>query len=116
MTFRLPSVVNEVVHEACPLFTGTVFPPLHVKSLAASLNVTAPSFAVGLDDTVAVNVTELPGDMVKDGLLFEETEVVVGAPVMITEKLAVALCGAVMVMLVVALVELATLPVQLLKL
>jgi hypothetical protein len=69
-----------------------------------------------LDVTVAVKVTELPGAVVKDGSLFEETEVVVGVATMMSEKFAVTLCGAVMVMLVEALVEFATLPVQLVKL
>src|SRR5580704_14424103 len=114
--FRLPSVVNDVVQLACPLLTGTVLPPLHVKSFAGSENVTVPSFTVVLEVTVAVNVTELPGAAVNDGLLFDDTEVVVGEATMMTEKLAVTLCGAVMVMLVEALVEFATLPVQLVKL
>jgi hypothetical protein len=109
-------VVNEVVQVACPLLTETVLPPLQVKSLAVSLNVTVPSFTVVLEVTVAVKVTELPGAVVKDGLLFEDTEVVVGAATMMSEKFAVTLCGAVMVMLVEALVEFATLPVQLVKL
>src|SRR5271155_1159642 len=102
--FSLTSVLNEVVQEAVPLLTATVLPPLHVKSLAGSLNVTVPSFTVVLEVTVAVNVTEVPGAAVKDGLLFEDTEVVVGAATITSEKLAVTLCGAVMVMLVVALV------------
>jgi hypothetical protein len=109
-------VVNEVVHAACPLLTGTVLPPLQVKSFAVSLNVTVPSFTVVLEVTVAVKVTELFGGLVKDGLLFEDTEVEVGVATMTTVKLAVTLCGAVMVMLVEALVEFATLQVQLLKL
>src|ERR1700733_3076510 len=103
---RAPSVVNEVVQAACPLLTGTVLPPLHVKSFAGSLNVTVPSFTVVLEVTVAVKVTELAGGVVKDGLLLEDTEVVVGEATIIREKLAVTLCGAVMVMLVEALVEL----------
>jgi hypothetical protein len=70
---------------------------------------------VVLDVTVAVKVTELPGAVVNDGSLFDDTEVVVGEPTMMRLKFAVTLCGAVMVMLVVALVELATLPVQLVK-
>ena len=114
--FSLTSVLNEVVQAACPLLTGTVLPPLHVKSLAWSLNVTVPSFTVVLEVTVAVKVTELPGGAVNDGSLFEDTDVVVGAATMMSEKLAVTLCGAVMVMLVEALVELATFPVQLTKL
>src|SRR5580700_5525829 len=101
--FSLPSVLNEVVQLACPLLTGTVLPPLQVKSLAASLNVTVPSFTVVLEVTVAVNVTELPGAWVNDGLLFEDTEVVVGAATIMSEKLAITLCGAVMVMVVEAL-------------
>ena len=72
-----------------------------------------PSFTVVLEVTVAVKVTELPGGLVNDGLLFEDTEVVVGVATMMSVKLAVTLCGAVMVMLVEALVEFATLPVQL---
>ena len=72
-----PSVVNEVVQAACPLLTTTVLPPLHVKLLARSENVTVPSFTVVLEVTVAVNVTEFPGAEVNDGLLFEDTEVVV---------------------------------------
>jgi hypothetical protein len=71
---------------------------------------------VVLEVTVAVKVTELPGGAVNDGSLFEDTDVVVGAATMMSEKLAVTLCGAVMVMLVEALVELATFPVQLTKL
>src|ERR1035438_5384239 len=106
-----PSVVNEVVQAAWPLLTGTVLPPLHVKLLAGSLNVTVPSFTVLLEVTVAVKVTELPGAVVNDGLLFEDTEVVVGVATMMSEKLAVTLCGAVMVMLFEALMELATLQV-----
>ena len=114
--FSLTSVLNEVVQLACPLLTGTVLPPAHVKSLAVSLNVIVPSFTVVLEVTVAVKVTELPGAVVKDGLLFDDTDVVVGDATMMSEKLAVTLCGAVMVMLVEALVEFATLPVQLVKL
>ncbi len=53
--------------------------------------------------------------VVNDGLLFDDTEVVVEAATMTRVKLAVTLCGAVMVMLVEALVEFATLPVQLVK-
>ena len=116
MITRLPSVENEVVQVACPLLTATVLPPLQVKSLAGSENVTVPSFTVVLEVTVAVKVTESPGGVVKDGLLFEETEVVVGAATMMSEKLAITLWGAVMVIVVEALVELATLPVQLVKL
>jgi hypothetical protein len=77
---------------------------------------TVPSFTVVLEVTVAVNVTELPGAVVNDGLLFDDTEVVVGEATMMSEKFAVTVCGPVMVVLVEALVELATLPVQLLKL
>jgi hypothetical protein len=93
-----------------------VLPPLQVKSFAVSLNVTVPSFTVVLEVTVAVKVTEFPGAVVKDGLLFEDTEVVVGAATTMSEKFAVTLCGAVMVMLVEALLAFATLPVQLVKL
>ena len=92
-----------------------MLPPLHVKLLAASLNVTVPSFTVLVEVTVAVNVTELPGAVVKDGLLFDDTTVVVEAATMMREKFAVTLCGAVMVVLVEALVEFATFPVQLMK-
>src|ERR1700733_9244638 len=109
---RAPSVVNEVVQLACPLLTGTVLPPLHVKSFAVSENVTVPSLTVVLEVTVAVKVTELPGGVVNDGLLFEDTEVVVGLATITSEKFAVTLWGAVMVMLVVAAAELATFPVQ----
>ena len=76
------------------MLTGTVLPPLHVKSLAVSPNVTVPSFTVVLDVTVAVNVTELPGAMVNDGLLFEDSEVVVGAATMMTAKPPVTVAGA----------------------
>jgi hypothetical protein len=69
-----------------------------------------------LEVTVAVNVTELPGVVVNEGLLLDETEVVVGDATMMSEKFAVTLCGAVMVMLVLALPALATFPVQLVKL
>ena len=55
------------------------------------------------------------GAVVNDGLLFEDSEVVVGAATMISEKFAVSLCGDVMVMLVVALPAFATLPVQFVK-
>src|ERR1700691_6644346 len=100
---RAPSVVNEVVQEACPLLTGTVLPPLHVKSFAGSENVTVPSFTVVLEVTVAVNVTELPGAEVNDGLLFEDTEVVVGAPTMTGVKFPVTVAAALgMVKLVLA--------------
>ena len=112
---RLPSVVNEVVQAAVPLLTATVLPPLQVKSFAGSENVTVPSFTVLEEVTVAVNVTALLGVVVNDGLLFDATEVEVGAATLMSEKLAVTLCGDVIVMLVEALVELATLPVQLVK-
>jgi hypothetical protein len=49
---------------------------------------------VVLDVTVAVNVTELPGAMVNDGLLFEDSEVVVGAATMMTAKPPVTVAGA----------------------
>src|SRR5208283_2669499 len=92
--FWLPSVVNEVVQVACPLLAGTVLPPLHVKLLATSLNVTVPSLTVLVEVTVAVKVTELPGAVVKDGLLFEDTEVVVGAATMTIVKLPVTVAAA----------------------
>src|SRR5271167_1174878 len=79
---------------ACPPLTGTVLPPLHVKSLAGSLNVTVPSFTVVLEVTVAVKVTELPGGLVKDGSLFDDTDVVVGAATMIIVKFPVTVAGA----------------------
>src|SRR5580658_1355153 len=92
--FWLPSVLNEVVQVACPLLTGTVLPPLHVKLLAVSLNVIMPSFTVLLEVTVAVNVTELPGAVVKEGSLFEDTEVVVGVATTMVAKFPITVAGA----------------------
>ena len=92
--FALTSVLNEVVQEACPLLTGTVLPPLQVKSFAGSENVTVPSFTVVLEVTVAVKVTELPGGAVNDGLLFELTDVAVGAARLMGAKLPVTVTAA----------------------
>ena len=85
----VPSVVNEVVHWACPLLTATGLPPLHTRLVVPSVNVTVPSFTVLVEVTVAVKVTELPGGAVKDGLLFDDTEVVVEAATMMVAKLPV---------------------------
>src|SRR5260370_36385847 len=90
----VPSVVNEVVHWAVPLLTATGLPPPHTRMFTPSVNVTVPSFTVLEEVTVAVNVTELLGGAVKDGLLFDDTDVVVGAATMMSEKFPVTDVGA----------------------
>ena len=89
----MPSALNEVVHWACPLDTGTGLPPLHVRLFTPAVNVTVPSLTVLVELTVAVNVTELPGAVVKDGLLFDVTVVVVEAATMIGAKFPVTVAG-----------------------
>jgi hypothetical protein len=63
------------------LETATVLPPEQVKVFPASLNVTVPSLTVELDVTVAVSVTELPGDEVYAVVGLAASEVVVLLPV-----------------------------------
>ena len=103
--FSLTSVLNEVVQVACPLLTGAVLPPLHVKWFAGSENCDCAFVHRALEVTVPVKVTELPGAVVNDGSLLDDTDVVVGEATMTAVKFAVTLCRGVMVMLVVALLN-----------
>ena len=64
-----------VVSVACPLLIATAAPPAIVTPLLVKL--TVPSLAGPMLDTVAVKVTLLSGEVVKEGLLFEVMDVVV---------------------------------------
>ena len=80
----MPSVVKLVAQVAVPADTVAGFPPVHVKFVPPSANVTVPAptmvpeWAVSV--TVAVKVTELLGLVVYDGFSDEVTLVDVASP------------------------------------